>query len=199
LRTVRRVNGYAMSLSHRPDAKRSHAADHIPRLSKVAGRARLLRARYAHARRVSTQNADRQIDRLAKKYLDEDIYPFHRPDRVRNTIKIAPEKINEIGLEEQYFAPLAPLGPVRGVRAFAGSSRVGEAEVLRRSSPPSAGLTQCFLDVLPLAAVPLARAVGLACLVHLLSSFRSPRTRAHHNLLHHKHDATEERCDAYPI
>src|SRR5918992_4141388 len=49
---------------------------------------------------VTTAGAVRQIDRLAKKYLDEETYPFHRPDRVRTTIKIAPEKINKIGLEE---------------------------------------------------------------------------------------------------
>ena len=49
---------------------------------------------------VTTEGAVRQIDRLAKKYLDEETYPFHRPDRVRTTIKIAPEKINKIGLEE---------------------------------------------------------------------------------------------------
>jgi PPOX class probable F420-dependent enzyme len=49
---------------------------------------------------VTTEGAVRQIDRLAKKYLDEETYPFHRPDRVRTTIKITPEKINEIGLEE---------------------------------------------------------------------------------------------------
>ncbi len=45
---------------------------------------------------VTTEGTVRLIDRLAKKYLDEDTYPFHRPDRVRTTIKIAPEKINEI-------------------------------------------------------------------------------------------------------
>ena len=49
---------------------------------------------------VTTEGAVRQIDRLAKKYLNEDTYPFHRPDRVRTTIKIASEKINKIGLEE---------------------------------------------------------------------------------------------------
>jgi PPOX class probable F420-dependent enzyme len=49
---------------------------------------------------VTTKGAVRLIDQLAKKYLNEDTYPFHRPDRVRTTIKIAPEKINEIGLEE---------------------------------------------------------------------------------------------------
>jgi hypothetical protein len=46
----------------------------------------------------TTEDAVRQIDRLAKKYLNEDVYPFHRPDLVRTTIKIAPEKINQIGL-----------------------------------------------------------------------------------------------------
>jgi PPOX class probable F420-dependent enzyme len=49
---------------------------------------------------VTTEGAVLQIDRLAKKYLDEETYPFHRPDRVRTTLKIAPEKINEIGLKE---------------------------------------------------------------------------------------------------
>src|SRR5918994_524868 len=38
-------------LCHRPDAqRRSHAANHIPRLSEIAARARLLPASYAHAR-----------------------------------------------------------------------------------------------------------------------------------------------------
>jgi hypothetical protein len=58
------------------------------------------------------------------------------------------------------------------------------------------------LDELLLAARPnrpLVRAVGLACHLHLLSSFRSPRTRAYNNPLHHMHDATEERCDASPL
>jgi PPOX class probable F420-dependent enzyme len=49
---------------------------------------------------VTTEGAVEQIDRLAKKYLGQDTYPFHRPDRVRITIKILPEKINEIGLGE---------------------------------------------------------------------------------------------------
>jgi hypothetical protein len=42
----------------------------------------------------------RLIDELAKKYLDEDTYGFRQPGEVRLTIKIAPEKINELGLEE---------------------------------------------------------------------------------------------------
>ena len=49
---------------------------------------------------VTTAGADQLIDQLAKKYLNEDTYPFRRPEEVRTTLKILPEKINEIGLEE---------------------------------------------------------------------------------------------------
>jgi PPOX class probable F420-dependent enzyme len=49
---------------------------------------------------VTTEGADRLIDELAKKYLDEETYPFRQPSEVRLTIKIAPEKINEVGLVE---------------------------------------------------------------------------------------------------
>jgi PPOX class probable F420-dependent enzyme len=47
---------------------------------------------------VTTEGAVEQIDRLAKKYIGTDTYPFHRPNRIRTTIKISPEKINEVGL-----------------------------------------------------------------------------------------------------
>ena len=49
---------------------------------------------------VTTAGADQLIDQLAKKYLNEDTYPFRRPEEVRTTLKILPEKINEMGLEE---------------------------------------------------------------------------------------------------
>ena len=49
---------------------------------------------------VTTAGADQLIDELAKKYLNEDAYPFRRPEEVRVTLKILPEKIKEIGLEE---------------------------------------------------------------------------------------------------
>jgi PPOX class probable F420-dependent enzyme len=49
---------------------------------------------------VTTAGADQLIDQLAKKYLNEDTYPFRRPEEVRITLKILPEKINEMGLEE---------------------------------------------------------------------------------------------------
>ena len=48
---------------------------------------------------VTTEGAIEQIDRLAKTYLGQDTYPFHRPDFVRTTIRISPEKINELGIE----------------------------------------------------------------------------------------------------
>ena len=44
------------------------------------------------------KGADDHINKLAKKYLDKDIYPFRQPGEVLLTIKIAPEKINELGL-----------------------------------------------------------------------------------------------------
>ena len=49
---------------------------------------------------VTTAGADQLIDELAKKYLNEDTYPFRRPEEVRIILKILPEKINEIGLKE---------------------------------------------------------------------------------------------------
>ena len=49
---------------------------------------------------VTTEGADRLIDELAKKYLNEDSYPFRQPGEVRLTLKIAPGKIKEMGLEE---------------------------------------------------------------------------------------------------
>jgi PPOX class probable F420-dependent enzyme len=49
---------------------------------------------------VTTEGAIEHIDRLANKYLGQDTYPYHHPDRTRTTIKISPEKINEVGLGE---------------------------------------------------------------------------------------------------
>ena len=49
---------------------------------------------------VTTDGADELIDQLVKKYLNEESYPFRRPEEVRVTLKILPDNINEIGLEE---------------------------------------------------------------------------------------------------
>ena len=48
---------------------------------------------------VTTEGADAQIDRLAFKYLGAETYPNRRPGEVRVILKIAPEKINAIGLD----------------------------------------------------------------------------------------------------
>ena len=42
---------------------------------------------------VTERGADAHIDALAKKYLDQDRYPFRRPDEVRVTYKILPESV----------------------------------------------------------------------------------------------------------
>jgi PPOX class probable F420-dependent enzyme len=49
---------------------------------------------------VTPEGADQHIDRLAKKYLGVDSYPFRNPDETRLTMKIVPEHISEMGLEE---------------------------------------------------------------------------------------------------
>ncbi|HZS86415.1 MAG TPA: PPOX class F420-dependent oxidoreductase [Chloroflexota bacterium] len=55
-----------------------------------------LRGRVAE---ITTDGADAQIDRLAFKYLGQQKYPFRRPDQVRITVRIVPERINSIGLD----------------------------------------------------------------------------------------------------
>jgi len=42
---------------------------------------------------ITTDGADEHIDRLAKKYLGKDTYPFRRPDEVRVTVKVRPDRI----------------------------------------------------------------------------------------------------------
>jgi PPOX class probable F420-dependent enzyme len=49
---------------------------------------------------VTTDGADDLIDRLAQKYLGQEKYPNRRPGEVRVTLKIAPEKVREIGLDQ---------------------------------------------------------------------------------------------------
>lgn len=43
--------------------------------------------------------ADAHIDRLAKKYLGQDTYPFRRPGEVRVTYKILPERVQGMPTE----------------------------------------------------------------------------------------------------
>lgn len=48
---------------------------------------------------LTTEGADAQIDKLAKKYLDADSYPWRKPDETRLRVRIRPERIDSYGLE----------------------------------------------------------------------------------------------------
>ncbi len=48
---------------------------------------------------IATEGADDHIDELARKYLGVDRYPYRQPGQVRVKLSIAPERINEIGLD----------------------------------------------------------------------------------------------------
>jgi len=49
---------------------------------------------------MTTEGADEQIDHLAKKYLGKDEYPWRSQDEERITVRITPEKVDSIGLDE---------------------------------------------------------------------------------------------------
>ncbi len=46
---------------------------------------------------LTTDGADGHIDRLAKKYLDQDVYPWHTPEEQRITVHITPELVDSSG------------------------------------------------------------------------------------------------------
>jgi PPOX class probable F420-dependent enzyme len=46
---------------------------------------------------ITTEGADAMIDRLAKKYMGQDKYPFNKPGDVRLVVKVAPEKVFGMG------------------------------------------------------------------------------------------------------
>jgi PPOX class probable F420-dependent enzyme len=50
--------------------------------------------------RLVDEGADAQIDKLAKKYLDADTYPFRKDDERRVSVPIAPEKVEAHGFDE---------------------------------------------------------------------------------------------------
>jgi PPOX class probable F420-dependent enzyme len=49
---------------------------------------------------LTTEGADEQIDKLAKKYLDKDEYPWRKPTEQRITVRIRPERVESTGLDE---------------------------------------------------------------------------------------------------
>jgi len=50
--------------------------------------------------RLIDEGADAQIDRLAKKYLDADTYPFRQADERRVSVPITPERVEAHGFGE---------------------------------------------------------------------------------------------------
>ena len=46
---------------------------------------------------ITEQGADAHIDKMAKKYLDKDKYPFAQPGEKRVLIKITPDKFSTMG------------------------------------------------------------------------------------------------------
>jgi len=47
---------------------------------------------------LSEEGANDQIDRLAKKYVGRDTYPWHKPEERRVTVRIAPTRVESRGL-----------------------------------------------------------------------------------------------------
>ena len=45
---------------------------------------------------ITEQGADAHIDKLAKKYLGVDKYPYRRPGEVRLLVKVLPERLNSM-------------------------------------------------------------------------------------------------------
>ena len=48
---------------------------------------------------LTEDGADDQIDKLAKKYIGQDKYPWRSADETRVTVRIRPEKVEATGLE----------------------------------------------------------------------------------------------------
>ena len=48
---------------------------------------------------LTTDGADPQIDKLAKKYLGKDEYPWRKPEETRVKVRITPEHITAVGLD----------------------------------------------------------------------------------------------------
>ena len=48
---------------------------------------------------LTHDDADAQIDRLAKKYIDKDVYPWHKPEEQRVKVRISPERIDATGID----------------------------------------------------------------------------------------------------
>jgi PPOX class probable F420-dependent enzyme len=50
---------------------------------------------------LTEEGADAQIDKLAKKYLGQDEYPFRQPDEKRVSVRITPERVDTSGFDAE--------------------------------------------------------------------------------------------------
>ena len=48
---------------------------------------------------MTTEGGDPHIDKLAKKYLGKDVYPWHKPEEQRIIVRIRPEHVQAHGLD----------------------------------------------------------------------------------------------------
>jgi PPOX class probable F420-dependent enzyme len=48
---------------------------------------------------LDTEGADDEIDKLAKKYLGQDEYPWRKPEEQRINVRIRPERVETTGLD----------------------------------------------------------------------------------------------------
>lgn len=46
---------------------------------------------------ITEDGADQHIDKLSKKYLGQDTYPYRRPDEVRVIYRVEPQKVSTMG------------------------------------------------------------------------------------------------------
>jgi len=46
---------------------------------------------------MTTAGAREHIDKLAKKYLGKDVYPWHQPDKERIIVRVKPDKVDTYG------------------------------------------------------------------------------------------------------
>jgi hypothetical protein len=48
---------------------------------------------------LTTEGADEQIDKLAKKYLGKDEYPWRKPEEQRIKVRIKPDHVDSYGFD----------------------------------------------------------------------------------------------------
>ena len=53
---------------------------------------------------LTSEGADAQIDKLAKKYLGQDEYPWRNSDEERITVRITPKHVEATGLDDSHHA-----------------------------------------------------------------------------------------------